>query len=203
MDTPELKKTASKKNVIALILLCWALGLSIAAQAAGKKQNSENEVNYAAANQEILRFETVINGVINSTFSSNPFAVVQKAKGAYLEDYGISFSFLINIHRAVVSTPFGQFRSREDITPELKKRRIDELKEKLIVVLQENGQMFQQLRKDNYVTIIAFFEDRNIPGEPNANKTIVLRALKKDLDEFSHRTDSLQQFKQRMKIIEY
>jgi hypothetical protein len=191
------------KYATALILFSWTLGFSLTANAAGKNQAGVERVDYAATNQEIQKFEAVINNVITSAFSSSPFAVVQKTKGAYLQGYGISFSFLINIHRAVVSTPFGQFRSREEATPELKKRRIEELKEKLIWALQDNGEIFRQLRKEYYVTIIAFFEDRNIPDEPNNNKTLVLSALKKDLDEFSHKSDRLTQFKQRIKIIEY
>jgi hypothetical protein len=184
----------------ALILFSWTLGFSLAAYAAGNKADSVEKVDYAAINQEIQKFEAVINNVIASSFSPSPFAIVQKTKGAYLQGYGISFSFLINIHRAVVSTPFGQ---REEVTPKLKNRRIEELKEKLIGALQYNGDIFRQLQKEYNVTIIAFFEDRNIPDEPNINKTLIISALKKDLDEFSHRKDRLTQFKQRIKIIEY
>jgi hypothetical protein len=191
------------KYMAALILFGWTLGFSLAAYAAGDKADRLEKVDYAAINQEIQKFEAVINNVITSAFSSSPFAIVQKTKGAYLQGYGISFTFLINIHRAVASTPFGQFRPQGGITPEVKKRRIEELKEKLIGALQDNGEIFRQLRKEHYVTIIAFFEDRNIPDEPNINKTIILSTLKKDLDEFCNKNDRLTQFKQRIKIIEY
>jgi hypothetical protein len=69
--------------------------------------------------------------------------------------------------------------------------------------LQNSGDNFPQLRKDERVAIIVFVEDRNIPGEANENKTIIMSALKKDLDEFGHRNDRLKEFKQRMKIVEY
>jgi len=55
-------------------------------------------MDYALARQDILKFESAVDAVINSAFSSSPFAVVQKAKGAYLPGYGISLTFLINIH---------------------------------------------------------------------------------------------------------
>ena len=89
------------------------------------------------------------------------------------------------------------------ITVELVTKKDPELKEKLIQVLQNNGDIFQHLRKEDTVSIVAFFEDSNFPGEPNANKTIVLSVLKKDLDELGHRIDRLREFKQRMKIVEY
>jgi hypothetical protein len=196
MEGPDLIKMALKRDG-ALLMLCWFFGFSLAARA------SDAKVNYASAQQEILRFEAAVNEVVSSTFSASPFAVVQKTKGAYLQGYGISFAFLVNIHRAVINTPFGEIRSRGEVTPDLKIRRIEELKEKLIRLLHDNGDTFRQLRKEDHVTIVAFVEDRNFPDEPSANRTIVLSALKKDLDELGHRNDRLQEFKQRIKIVEY
>jgi hypothetical protein len=204
MGEYDAMKTALKRNGAALLLFA-ILGFPPASHSFdGKKANSENKVDYASAQQDILKFETVVNAVINSTFSSSPFAVVQKAKGVYLEGYGVSFAFLVNIHRAVINTPFGQVRrSGFAVTPELKKRRIEELKDNLIRALQQNGEIFQQLQEADHVTIIAFIEDRNFPDEPSGNKTVVLSALKKDLDELGNKNDRFKEFKQRMKIVEY
>jgi hypothetical protein len=194
---------ALKRNVAALLLL-GILGLPQASHSFdGKQEAAEKEINYASAQQDILKFETVIDDVIGGTFRSSPFALVQKTKGAYLKGYGISFAFLVNIHRAVVTTPFGRKQSRAAATPELKKKIIEELKEKLIQALQSNGKGFRELGKQDRVTIIAFIEDRNFPDEPNANKTIILSALKKDLDELGNNNERFKEFKQRIKIVEY
>ncbi len=202
MEEPGVIKMTWKYNVALLTLI---LGFSLVARASGGKQeNAETKMDYASTQQDILRFEAAVNDAIYSTFSASSFAVVQKTKGAYLEGYGVSFAFLVNIHRAVVNSPFGDIiRSRTDVTPDLKRRRIEELKEKLIWVLQDKGDMFRQLRKEDWVAIIAYIEDRNFPGEPNANKTIIISALKKDLDELGHKGDRLKEFKQRIKIVEY
>jgi hypothetical protein len=195
---------AINKRQRAGLLLYVTLGLLLASSSAGGKQEGiDSRQDYASARQDIPRFESKINDVINSSFSTSPFAVVQKAKGAYLQGYGFSFAFLVNIHRAVKNTPFGQVQTGANITQELKKQRIEELKEKLIQVLQNSGETFRMLRKEEYVTIIAYVEDRNFPDEPSANKTIVLSALKRDLDEFGRRSDLAKEFKQRMKIVEY
>ncbi len=193
------------KRGVAALIFCWILGFPFAGRtSAGKRENAEARVDYAATRQDIQRFESAVNEVVFSTFSASSFAVVQKAKGAYLEGYGVSFAFLVNIHRAVVNTPFGEvIRSRGEATPELKKRRIEELKEKLIRVLQNNGDIFRQLPGEDWVTIVAYIEDRNFPGEPSENKTIVMSALKKDLDEFGNRSERLKEYKQRIKIVEY
>lgn len=203
MKEPGIIKMAYRFNGVAIFLL-WALVFSFPTPSfSGNQEAAETRLDYASARESIQKFEDVINGIVTSNFSSSPFAVVQKAKGAYLQGYGVSFTFLINIHRAVINTPFGKVHSGPVVSSEIKAQRIEELKEKLIQTLQDSGDSFQQLRKDEHVTIVAFVEDRNFPGEPNANKTIVMSALKKDLDELGHRNDRSKEFKQRMKIVEY
>ena len=142
-----------------------------------------------------------INDVINN-FSKGTFGVVQRAKGVYLPGYGISFACLINIHLAMVNTPFGVV-ARNEVTPEIKKQRIEELKNEMIRLLLDNGRGFQQLGREESVSITIFIEDRNIPDEPRANKSIVLSVPKKDLDELGQRNDRLKEFKQRVNVVEY
>jgi hypothetical protein len=196
-------KTASKRT--AAVLLLFAIGGFLHAMqiAEASQARGSGNYDYASAQQDTLRFEAVVNSVIGDIFSASSFAVVQKTKGAYLAGYGISSAFLVNIHRGVVNTPFGQIKPRSAATAELKKQRIEELKEKLILVLHQSGEFFEQLGKEDHITITAFIEDRNIPDEPNANKTIILTVLKKDMDQFGQRVERLQEFKKRVKIVEY
>ncbi len=142
----------------AIIMMCAALTcVQARAQAVtGAQGSGEARLDPAQIRLEIRNFESVLNNAVTATFSSSPFALVQKVKGVYLPGYGISFTFLINIHRAMVSTPFGEVKRGEAVTPEQKKRRIEELLNKLTVGLQENGGSFRQLRKDESVTIVAF-----------------------------------------------
>jgi hypothetical protein len=202
MEKPGSIKMTLRHGAAALLLLGIFVLSSGVQASAGRQENAEARVDYASMQQDILKFEAAVDEAVNSTFSASSFAVVQRAKGAYLQGYGISCAFLVNLHRAVIRTPFGDVR-RGDSTPDLKKRRIEELKEKLIGVLQDGGETFRQLRKDDCVTIVAYVEDRNFPDEPSANKTILLSALKRDLDELGHRNDRLREFKQRMKTVEY
>ncbi len=189
----------------AIIIMSAALTCAqVRAQAVtGSQGAGEVKLDPAQIRLEIRNFETVLNNAVTATFSSSPFALVQKVKGVYLPGYGMSFTFLINIHRAMVSTPFGEVKRGEAVTPEQKKRRIEELLNKLAVGLQENGGSFRQLRKDESVTIVAFIEDRNFPDEANQNKTVLLSATERDLEEFAGQTNRFQEFKQRVKTVEY
>jgi len=184
---------------IMVFLAFWVFALQLAGQTA----QASSEVNIAEARGEIEQFAAVLNNVVNASFNSSPFALVQKPKGVYLQGYGVAYQFVVNIHRAVLNTPFGQARRGNDITPEVKKRRIDELKEKLIQTLMENGAGLQQLKDGDTVSIVAFIEDQNIPDEPNQNKIIVISVLKKDLDDMAGKADRNNEFKQRIKIVEY
>lgn len=201
MVKPNLSRKLLKKGAVFTLSI---LVFSIAALPFGVNQETpDTRTDYAAAREDLGRFESAVNDVISSTFKSD-MAIVQWAKGYYMPGTGISVSFQINIHTdSVINTPFGQVRRKSGVTPEMKMRRIEEFREKLIRVLQDNGDGFRQLRKEDCVTIAAFFEDRNFPGEPNANKIIVMSAYKKDLDELGHKSDRIKEFKQRMKIIEY
>jgi hypothetical protein len=205
MKKPNAEVFPAVRGFFIVLAAAWILVSSGAAlpYSGHQEPGDDSRNDLAQTRQDILRFEDAVNDVISSSFSSSPFAMVQKPKGAYLPDYGISVSFMINIHRAVINTPFGQVRSKADVSPENKKRRVDELKEKLIRALLENGDNFRQLRKEDNVTIVGFIEDRNFPDEPNANRTIVMKMLKKDLDEFGHKTERYKEFRQRVKILEY
>jgi hypothetical protein len=200
MEEPSGIKMFLKRAVAALWLLCF-FSFSLVAQTSGNKPKRGDEgMDYVAVRQDIVRFEAALNDAID-TFIKDPFGVVNKAKGAYLPRFGINFTFLINIQRAIMNTPFGEVR-RHPATPEQKRQRIEELKEILIRLLQDNGKGFQQLSREDSIAIVAFIDDKNFL-EPSANKTIVLNVLKKDLDELGNKNERLKEFKQRIKIVEY
>jgi len=203
MKSPGSIRRIASRNIVAICVL-WSLGFFIPRTGFSATQDAgDARVDYASTQESILKFEDILNETISRSFSSSAFAVVQKAKGAYLNGYGISYSFLINIHRAMTNTPFGQVRSRKTVSLEEKMQRIEQLKGNLIQLLQNGGTYFPQLRKDERIAIVAFVEDRNFPGEPNANKTIVISVLKRDLDEVGNKLDRAKEFKQRIKIVEY
>lgn len=185
-----------------LVVLALAIRYEpVAAQ--GPQGSTEAKIDYASARREIQNFEAIVNNVVSTSFSGAPFALSQKTKGAYIGGYGVIFNFLVNIHRALVNTPFGMVRRGEDITPEQKRRRIEELKDKLVQTMFEYGESFRQLPKGEVLTIVAFFEDRQFPDEETQNKTVVLSVHKRDLDELARGDDRWKELKQRMKIIEY
>jgi hypothetical protein len=192
------------RRLILFVLLGFGLVVvPLAAQGTrGPSTGPEFKPNYPSARREIQDFEGVLNDVISIAFNSAPFAISQKPKGVYLQGYGMTFSFIVNIHRAMIRTPFGD-KNTAGITPEQKRRRIDELKEALIRTLLLRGDGLRQLGREEAISIVGFIEDWNFPDEESQNKTVILSALRRDVEELARRDDRIQDFRQRIKIVEY
>ena len=181
-------------GVLALGLLC----LPLAAQS-----GRSVPVDYTRASLQIQGVERAITDAIKTTFT-NPLGFDQKPKGAYLPGYGFMFTFLVNIRYGMTPTPFGNISTDADITPEQKKQRIDGLREKLMRILLDQGKRMDKLQKGESISITAFFEERNpLNPESDVNKTLILSVLQSDLDESILRQEGFNEFKQRVKIVEY
>jgi hypothetical protein len=189
-----------------IILGALALSLSCATLLAqgshGAPNAAEYRPDYPSMRREIQGFETVMDKTIRAIFGGSKLPVTAKPMGVYLSGYGVAFSYTVNVYRGALSTPFGAVQG-EEFTPEQKRRLIEDVKENLSKVLFENGVSLRQIRGDDAITIVGFFEDRNFPEERNQIKTVVMSILKKDLDEASRAEDRWKEFKMRMKAVEY
>jgi hypothetical protein len=178
------------------------MGIACSTLSAQGYRGGDARVDYSMIRREIQEFEGILDNVVARSFNGASTFALQSSKGAYLPGYGMTFSFVVNIHRAMINTPFGP-KKGDVTTPEEKKKRIEELKEQLMLVLFLRGDSLRQVTKDESVSIIAYFEDRNFPEEENQSKTIVLSAVKRDLEELARKEDRIKEFKQRMKTVEY
>jgi hypothetical protein len=191
-------KQDRKQRILLVILALGFLCLSLAAQ-----DHVEARIDYPRASRDIQQLEVAINGAISKTFS-NPFGLVHKPKGGYLWGYGYVFTFVVNIKLGMIHTPFGNLKSGPDVTPDEKKQRIDGLKDELVRVLFRSGSGLAKLQEGESIAIMAFFEESDplIP-EGQANKTLILSVLKSDLDQFGNKQERFNEFKQKVKTVEY
>ncbi len=179
-------------GIVALLVTC----VPVAAQgprAAG--------VDYAQMRPSIQRFEQALGDATGLTFGA--LGIVGRPKGVYLQGYGYMYSILVNLRWGIVTknTPFGPLTTGTDLSPEEKKSRVDGYREQLMHVLFSQASALPQLDKDKCITIAAFLEEFNPEG--TMNKTIILSVLKSDLDELGNKADRYNEFKQRVKIVEY
>ncbi len=179
-------------GVLALGSLCLPL------EAQGPKAAS---VDYAQIRPSIQRFEIAVGDATGLTFGQ--LGIVGRPKGVYLQGYGYMCSVLVNLRwgRITNNTPFGPITSGTDLSPEEKRVRVDGYKEQLEKVLFKEGNTLPQLDKDKCITTAAFLEEFNPEG--TMNRTIILSVLKSDVDELGNKAERFNEFKQRVKIVEY
>ncbi len=158
------------------------------------------KVDYSQVRPCIQSFELALSEAINSSFP-NQLGIMQKPRGAYLRGFGYEFSFLLDIRRAI-QTPFGPLNNDPDKTPEQRKQRVENFKDNLVRLLLSNGRGMAQLQPNESIAIIAHFDEFN-PAEGVTSKTLILSVLKKDLDEIGNKQDRFNEFKQRVKTVEY
>jgi len=156
-------------------------------------------VDYAQIRPSIQKIEKGINDAITTIFGRE--GVIGRPKGVYLQGYGYSFSFLVNLRWGMINTPMGSFANNTEISPEQKKQRIEVLKDQLIRILFSQTTGMPQPERDKSVTITAFFEETNLDG--NVSKTMIMSVLKNDIDELGNKQERFNDFKQRVKIVEY
>jgi hypothetical protein len=181
-------------------VLCLAL-LVIPALPQGKAPSMRSSTYYNSIKGEIQAFESVLNKRLEQQFK-HPLAIVDKPKGVYLYGYGALFTFLVNVNRASFKTPFGEHKIGELETPEQKKQRIQEVKEMVIKTLSDHAGALGQLSPRDFVVVVAHFEDNNELDELKKNKTVIIRASKKELDE--HRAKpNYSEFRRRVEVLEY
>ncbi len=186
----------SSKRVLLGLLIMGMTCLSLGAQSA-----RDGKGDVPKMTPEVEKFETAINGAISKSFTG-PFGLVDPPKGGYLTGYGYVFFFRVNINRGMLNTPFGVMRSGPELTPEEKKRRIDQLKDGLVQAFFDTGNELGLLQKSESIAIFAFFEEINTQIAKE-NHTLVLSVSKSDLTEYANKPDRYNQFKQKVKIIEY
>jgi len=191
-----MRSVLSRRLAGIVALATLVIPLAASPQAAG-----DYRPDTALVRTEIRAFEVLLNRVVGSIFGSVTFAT-QPAKGAYLPSYGASFSFVVNIHRALINTPLGEIR-RDGITPDEKKKRIEGLKERLVRLLFENADNLRQLRREENIAIVAFIEDRSFPEEESQNRTVVLSVARKDVEGVAGNEERWKDFRQKVRILEY
>lgn len=176
-----------------MALLCLPLGA----------QDSRNgNIDGAKLRPFIRTLEGAITGAIGANFPG-PFATVAP-KGAYLPGYGYAFTFLINIRRGMIHSPFGAYPNESEISPKEKTQRIANLKDMLVRILLSPSNRSAKLQKEESIAIIGFFEESDpVKPEADLNTTLILSVLKGDLDELADKQDRYNELKQRVKIVEY
>ena len=171
----------------------WMLGVNGLAQ---------QHLNLERLKQDGQIFERIVHEVLKQNFS-DPFAITGEPRGAYLRGYGMLFSFQINVNRRTIRTPFGEVRDPRPVTERTTEEHMRVIKNALMDALVEYGDSIRQLGGHDRISIAAYVDDRNELDPRKSRRTLVLTAAKDDLDLVAMKKISLENFRDRVDVVEY
>lgn len=159
-------------------------------------------IDYRLMRNEIQIFETILRTAIKNEFN-HPLALVNEPRGAYLPGYGVNFTFLLNVNRDEVNTPFGVKRFNSGAAARPRVEKIRTVREMALKLLGDYGNTLTQLTTDESLTITAHIEDRTALVPSEQEEVLVFRVSKKALSDYSMRKIDAKQFRERVETIEY
>ena len=161
---------------------------------------ARNSVDYRQMRNEIQIFENILQTALKSEFN-HPLALVNEPKGSYLPGYGVNFSFLLNINRDELITPFGIKRLSPSTRTRAEKMRL--VRDMILKLLGEFGNALTQLSGEESFAVSAHLEDRTALVPSQREAVLVFRVTKKTLSDYSVRKIDFRQFRDKVEVIEY
>ena len=178
----------------------YLLSMSMVAVGAITSLPARDAVDYRQMRNEIQIFETILRTAMKNEFS-HPLALVNEPRGTYLPGYGVSFTFLLNINRDEVDTPFGIKRFNGPSRSRAEKMRT--IREAIVKILGDFGNSITQLSSEESLAVAAHLEDRTTLVPAERDEVMVFRVSRRVLSDYSARRIDPKQFRDRVEMIEY
>jgi hypothetical protein len=152
--------------------------------------------------QNIEVFEGILTTVLRQSFAE-PFAVLEKPKGVYLEGFGVVFAFEVDIATVKPRDLF----SSSVATPEEEKKAFNErfprLKEVMTKALAEHGDSITMVGPEEQIVIVAHLFDAGWLSRPLELKTVFVRTTKKNILDFKGGRLSYEDLKKKLEWVQY
>jgi hypothetical protein len=179
-------------RLLILVLLCAVFG----------QASAQQSHNLVLLKKDTQILERIVHEILKQNFP-DPFALTAEPRGAYLQGYGVTLSFQLNINRAKIRTLFGEMTAPKSMGQKTKDQQLHLLKDIMIQCLADYGLTVKQLAPHDRITIQAHVQDRNELDPAKNNTVIVLTASKDDINLLATRRLTDDQFKERVHILEY
>jgi hypothetical protein len=181
---------------LALFILPLALVRTVGAQTPAPNLN--------ALKGEMKVFEAVINETVVQTFAP-PFGLLEKAQGTYLPDYGVIFNLEVNLYPVRVPNMFNvQPPTKEEVEKARKAKleRIGIIKQTMPRLLADHASALREFPPEESVAVIVHLFHFQAEGE-NLPTQMVIQVKRSDLDQYSERKLSYEQFLSHVKFSEF
>lgn len=202
MDQAKVRICTEQANLKATCKMWFILVVTGWLSVAAPVQAAVPDARLVELKRDSRVFERIIGEILKQHFT-NPFAVAAEPQGAYLPGYGLVVSFHLKINRGSIrgfwgetgTGPSGVAGSREDQLAVVRKL--------LMQALSDYAGTVKSLEGAEQVSICAHVEDRNELNPGAARVAMVAASKKSDIDAYSTRKISLQEFHSRVVMLEY
>ncbi len=181
-------------------VLCLIIGLCGTAGLYGAPPPA---VDLDQLRRECELFENILNTSLRQNMQ-NPLFIAEKVRGAYLEGYGVTFTYTVNLNRSMIlfpkSTQAG--RSAGGNEPDLGKT-VQLLRRCAAEVLSQYGSGFRQLPGRHKISIIAHVLSRSVDPNVQSGHVLVVTASRDDLGQLQKAKINAEEFKKRIVYLEY
>lgn len=159
--------------------------------------------NLSPLKGEMKVFEAVINETVVQTFSP-PFGLLEKAQGTYLSDYGVIFSLEVNLYPVRMPNMFNVQPPTKDEVEKARKAKLERIgiiKHTIPRLLADHADALHDFPPEESVAVIVHLFHFQPEGE-NLPTQIVIQVKRSDLDQYSERKISYEQFLSHVKFSE-
>ena len=182
------------------------LGLSVSATAqAGDPSSPLAGLDYSSVKRDLAVFQGVVDTTVKQSVSGL-LPVLGTTKGVYLPEYGAIFGIEVNLYRIRQLSPFDL---RPHTPQELEEayaqtiKRLDSVKESLIKAMGEHGSAMEQLKPQDYLTVVVYL----LPVETGLTRPLpsqlVLRAKRTLIGDYRENKLSFAEFAKKVETIQY
>jgi hypothetical protein len=189
-------RSSAMYKVVALLLV-WSL-----AGVLSFGQSLPGTESLAQLKKETRILESVIEEILRQNFD-HPYAIAAGPKAAYLRDYGVTVSFHLKINRGTIRTLFGETASPLVNAPGSKEKQVQTVRSSMIDALADYGDTLKKLNGTDRIAICAHIEDRNELDQSKNRSILVVSARKGDIEKFSTKSITLEEFRSRTDVIQY
>jgi hypothetical protein len=181
-----------------LALFVFAAALAVPAADNGRKPDLQQ------MKRECELFETIVLTALGQAVP-NPLFIAEKPRGTYLDGYGITFSFTLNMNRSLILFP----RPAQQKTPPASAddtslaRNMAAVRKCLTEILGQYGATLKQLPGDSKISIIAHVLKRSVDPNLQTNRIMILTITRADVEQYQREKISFEDFKKRVSYLEY
>jgi hypothetical protein len=159
--------------------------------------------DYPAIKRQTQLFETVLDTAVRQRFEY-PFLVLQEAKGAYLEGYGVVFTMEVNLSPLQARTPFSALTYSDKelaVSRAQKLVRIKELETLIRDLMRDHGMGLNFLGADENVAVVVHLfnsaEQKDLPSQ------LGVQTKKQWLQEAAGRRLNAAEFRQKFSVTSF